>query len=121
MQPPRDSAPKPMNPGGDGPMVDSGGPTTACPPRDSCPNEPGVDIVRSTQAPQKPHTKLLIPAFVFLALLLGCSAAGQYVRTTGACAEQRDGCEARCARLGDLHPGRESRTAQHGNQRQPRQ
>ena len=31
--------------------------------------------MRSTQAPQKPHTKLLIPAFVFLALLLGCSAA----------------------------------------------
>ncbi len=31
----------------------------------------------------------------------GCSAAGQYVRTTGACAEQRDTCEARCARLGD--------------------
>ena len=31
--------------------------------------------MRSTQAPQKPHTNLLIPAFVFLALLLGCSAA----------------------------------------------
>lgn len=32
---------------------------------------------------------------------LGCSAAGQYVRTTGACTEQRDACETRCERLGD--------------------
>lgn len=36
-----------------------------------------------------------------LALLAGCSAAGQYVHTTGACAEARDTCETRCDRLGD--------------------
>lgn len=33
--------------------------------------------------------------------LAGCSAAGQYVHTTGACTDQRDACEARCSRLGD--------------------
>lgn len=35
------------------------------------------------------------------AVALGCSAAGQYVHTTGACATGRDACEAQCARLGD--------------------
>ena len=34
-------------------------------------------------------------------LALGCSAAGQYVHTTGACADARTVCETRCDRLGD--------------------
>jgi len=36
-----------------------------------------------------------------MAVTLGCSMAGQYVHTTGACSDERTGCEARCERLTD--------------------
>ncbi len=34
-------------------------------------------------------------------LVVGCSAAGQYVQTTGTCTDERAECETRCERLGD--------------------